>query len=254
MMGLARLGPFSRIPSARHWCKAATAAGTSDATAGRKKADAGTGKPPSDFRIDTLVTMGALKSDPHCAASVPIYQTATFDVRGGGKEFDYTRSGNPTRGVLESMCAVLHSGKRAFAFTSGMAALTACLRLLKPGDCVLASSDIYGGMHRELMYSAVHSGLVVEFVETWDAAAVERRMSRSAHRVKMICMESPTNPKLKVSDIRALARIARANDAYLLVDNSIMSPMLSRPLELGADLVVESATKYAQHAPFDPRP
>eukprot|EP00457_Paulinella_chromatophora_P001290 gb/GEZN01001292.1/.p1 GENE.gb/GEZN01001292.1/~~gb/GEZN01001292.1/.p1 ORF type:complete len:1010 (+),score=107.17 gb/GEZN01001292.1/:386-3031(+) len=134
-----------------------------------------------------------------------------------------------------------------------MAALTAVLRLLQPGNVVLASKDIYGGMHRQLLLSAKQSGLLVEFVETWNLKAVENRIisdqgrgaiGRRRSTIKMICLESPTNPQMRVSDIRALARLARANGAYLMVDNSVMSPCLSQPLALGADIVVHSATKY----------
>eukprot|EP00808_Paulinella_micropora_P002508 g72122.t1 len=220
-----------------------------DKTAVRKSA--------SNWKLQTLVTMSKLDTDPHHASSVPIYQTASFDCR-QQNEYDYTRSGNPTRKVLQDTVAKLEGANYGMAFTSGMAALTAVLRLLKPGNIVLCSKDIYGGMHRQLLLCAKHSGVLVEFVETWDIKAVEQRFAKQSSQssigrrrnaIKMVCLESPTNPQMRVSDIRVLARLARANEALLLVDNSILSPVLSQPLSLGADLVVHSATKYlAGHA------
>ena len=112
-------------------------------------------------------------------------------------EFDYTRSGNPTRHALEELCGRIEKAHSAYAFTSGMAALASILRLLQPGDTVLASADIYGGMHRLLKYNAAHTGLDVKFVETWDLDAV-RRVLQKTPNVRMLCVESPTNPQMKV--------------------------------------------------------
>eukprot|EP00037_Helgoeca_nana_P015492 m.144598 g.144598 ORF g.144598 m.144598 type:complete len:1025 (+) comp23042_c0_seq1:94-3168(+) len=176
------------------------------------------------------------------AVSTPIFQTATFDVVDQGK-LDYTRSGNPTRHALEELCCRIEHAQSAAAFTSGMAALSAVVRLLVPGDEVIASKDIYGGMHRLLRHHAKHSGVGVNFVETWDVAKVEE-MLLAKPTVRMICLESPTNPMMRVSDIRRLGALAKLHGALLCVDNSVMSPVLSTPLDLGADIVVHSATKY----------
>jgi cysteine-S-conjugate beta-lyase len=131
----------------------------------------------------------------------------------------------------------------SFAFTSGMSALSATLRLLKPGDIVLASKDLYGGMHRLLTHCVEHSGLDVRFVETWDLSKFKKEL-HSSSRVRMVFLESPTNPMMHVSDIRELAKLTHARAALLAVDNSIMTPVLSKPLDLGADLVIHSATKF----------
>eukprot|EP00039_Didymoeca_costata_P013337 m.201486 g.201486 ORF g.201486 m.201486 type:complete len:1006 (+) comp15744_c0_seq10:222-3239(+) len=176
------------------------------------------------------------------AVSTPIYQTATFDIS-EQNVFDYTRSGNPTRHALEELCARIEHAQRAFAFTSGMAALSAVLRLLSPGDVVIASRDIYGGMHRVLKHAAIHSGLEVHFVETWNLNQVEEVLSKLP-KARMMCLESPTNPMMRVSDLRALSDLCKLNGMLLSVDNSIMSPVLSTPLDVGADIVVHSGTKF----------
>ncbi|GBG29388.1 Cystathionine gamma-lyase [Hondaea fermentalgiana] len=184
------------------------------------------------------------RKDPTGTVNVPIFQTATFDCR-EQSQYDYTRSGNPTRHALEELCGSLEgTDARSFAFTSGMAALTAVTRLVKPGDTILACQDIYGGMHRLLMNCAKISGIKINFVETWELDQVEKAFAEEGHRIKLVCLESPTNPQMRVSDIQAISRIARAHDAIVCVDNSIMSPLLMQPLTLGADIVVHSATKF----------
>jgi cystathionine beta-lyase len=173
------------------------------------------------------------------AASTPIYQTSTFDVS-EQSSFDYTRSGNPTRDALQDLCRRIEHASASFTFTSGMAALAAVVRLLRPGETVIASKDIYGGMHRLLRST---QGVEVEFIATWDLAAVEETLL-STRRCAMVCIESPSNPMMKVSDIRAIAALCQQHGALLCIDNSVMSPALSTPLDLGADIVVHSATKY----------
>ena len=180
-------------------------------------------------------------SASHAATSTPIFQTATFDCS-EQTEYDYTRSGNPTRDALQELCRRVEHASAAFAFTSGMAALAATLRLLRPGDTVLASQDIYGGTHRLLRHAATRSGLTVRHVVTWDLAAVEAALD-AAPQTRMVYIESPTNPMARVSDIRAIAALCTARGALLCVDNSVMSPVLSTPLDLGADIVAHSATK-----------
>jgi len=182
--------------------------------------------------------------DPSGTVNVPIYQTATFDCRDQDL-YDYTRSGNPTRHALQNVCASLEGpDAKAFAFTSGMAALTAVVRLIRPGETILACQDIYGGMHRLLMHAARASGATVRFVETWDVKQVEEAFAKEGQNIKMVCLESPTNPQMRVSNVAEIARIARANDAIVSIDNSMMSPVLMQPLALGADIVVHSATKF----------
>eukprot|EP00939_MAST-03C_sp_MAST-3C-sp1_P002424 g2424.t1 len=183
---------------------------------------------------------------PNIAAasiSTPIFQTSIFDASAQSK-YDYTRSGNPTRDALQEICRRIEHAEASYAFASGMAALSATLRLLKPGDSVLASRDLYGGMHRLLRHAATHSGLNVRFVETWDLERTRRAFTEEDGRVRMLFVESPTNPMMRVSDVRKLSKLAHDNGAVLCVDNSIMSPVLSTPLDLGADIVVHSATKF----------
>ena len=182
---------------------------------------------------------------PHCATdtanamSPPIYQTATFaqDSPLAFGAFDYSRSGNPTRQVLEEQLAILEGGVRGFAFTSGMAAIAAVVRLLRPGDEVLVSADLYGGTWRLL--TTLCPGLTVRAAPTWDLDAVQFR-----DETRLVLVETPTNPLQRVSDLRALATTAHDHGALLAVDNSLMTPLLQRPLDLGADLVLHSATKF----------
>ncbi len=189
-----------------------------------------------------LVRGGRLTEDPHGATSVPIYQTATFAQESalGGGEYDYSRSGNPTRAALEQQLADLEGASRACAFASGMAALSTLLRLA-PGNRIVAGDDLYGGCWRLLMQVAVAGGTEVIFVDTTDVEAVRTAL---AGIPALVLLETPTNPLLRVTDLSAVAQICRESAALLAVDNSLMSPLLQRPLELGADLVVHSATKF----------
>ena len=136
-----------------------------------------------------------------------------------------------------------NSAVSSFAFTSGMSALSASLRLLKPGDQILASKDLYGGMYRLLIHAAEHSGLEIHFVETWDLKRFQKALDSSS-KIRMVFLESPTNPMMHVSDIKSIAKLTHARGALLAVDNTIMSPVLSKPLDLGADLCIHSATKF----------
>jgi cystathionine beta-lyase len=187
----------------------------------------------------TLVHPPACAADAAHAMSPPIYQTATFAQESplAFGAFDYSRSGNPTRQVLEEQLAVLEGGVRGFAFASGMAAVAAIVRLLRPGDEVLVSADLYGGTWRLL--TTLCPGLTVRAVPTWDLAAVHFRAS-----TRLLLVETPTNPLQRVSDLQALATRAHDHGALLAVDNSLMTPLLQRPLDLGADLVLHSATKF----------
>jgi len=177
------------------------------------------------------------------AVSVPIFQTSTYAYRRFGHHtgFEYGRTQNPTRMALETNLATLERGAAAFAFASGMSAIAAVLSLLKSGDRVVVSNDLYGGTYRLFERVYRHYGLRFTYVATEDLAAVRRALSRGC---KMVFIETPTNPLMRISDIAAIARLARRRGAPLVVDNTFMSPALQRPLELGADLVVHSTTKF----------
>lgn len=177
------------------------------------------------------------------AISVPIYQTSTYvqDAPGVNKGFDYARTGNPTRAALETIIARLEKGNTGIAFGSGLAAIDAVLKLLKAGDEIVAVDDIYGGAFRLFTHVYEKFGITVKYVDTTNAENVFDAVSE---KTKLIWIETPTNPTLKISDIEAIAKIARANACLLCVDNTFASPALQQPLLLGADLVVHSATKY----------
>jgi cystathionine gamma-lyase/homocysteine desulfhydrase len=175
--------------------------------------------------------------------AVPIYQTSTYkqEAPGVNKGFDYTRTNNPTRKILEDIAAKLEGGKRGVAFASGLAAIDATVKLLSAGDEILAVDDIYGGAFR--LFTTVYNrfGITVNFVDTTDYRNVEKGISS---KTKMIWLESPTNPLLKISDIEEIAKIAKKHNVLLVVDNTFASPISQNPLKLGADIVIHSATKY----------
>jgi cystathionine beta-lyase len=196
------------------------------------------------MKIDTrLVQSVGCPGDPHRAVSTPIYQTATFEQEGALEfsEYDYSRSGNPTRAVLEKQLAELEHGTKAFAFASGLAALTAVTRLLRPGDEILVVDDVYGGTCRLFSKILKRSEISVRYVHGATAEDFARAFSK---RTRLVHIETPTNPLLKVVDIAALAELAHESDALLCVDNTMLSPYLQNPLELGADIVIHSATKF----------
>lgn len=175
--------------------------------------------------------------------AVPIYQTSTFVQQSPGvhKGFDYARSNNPTRKVLEDLAATLENGSCGFAFASGLAAIDAVVKLLQAGDEILAVDDIYGGAFRLFTQVYEKFGIKVTFADTSDLNKVRAAITK---RTKLIWLESPTNPTLKVSDIESIAAIAKENKILLCVDNTFASPVSQQPLNLGADLVIHSATKY----------
>ena len=177
------------------------------------------------------------------AISVPIYQTSTFvqEAPGVNKGYDYARSGNPTRAALENIIAQLEGGHTGAAFSSGLAAIDAVVKLLHSGDEIIAVDDIYGGAFRLFEQVYKQFGIRVKYVDTTDLEAVFNALTQ---KTKLIWIETPTNPTLKVSDIQAIAKIAKANKCLLAVDNTFASPALQRPLSLGADIVVHSGTKY----------
>jgi cysteine-S-conjugate beta-lyase len=177
------------------------------------------------------------------AIAVPIYQTSTFiqEAPGVNKGYDYARTGNPTRAALEEIIARLENGSTGIAFASGLAAIDAVVKLLKSGDEILACDDIYGGAFRLFTHIYEKFGITVKYVDT---THIENVFDAVTPNTKLIWIETPTNPTLKISDIEAIARIAKANKCLLCVDNTFASPALQQPLSLGADLVVHSATKY----------
>ncbi|MEO7922592.1 MAG: PLP-dependent aspartate aminotransferase family protein [Chitinophagaceae bacterium] len=186
----------------------------------------------------------SIPTDPLTGAvSVPIYQTSTFvqEAPGVNRGYDYARTGNPTRAVLEELIARLEDGSTGIAFGSGLAAIDAVIKLLSAGDEILAVDDIYGGAFRLFTHIYQKFGITVNYVDTTNA---ENVFNAVTPKTKLIWIETPTNPTLKISDIKAIAGIAKANNCLLCVDNTFASPALQQPLSLGADLVVHSATKY----------
>ncbi len=199
---------------------------------------------PKDAAMATkCVHAGATPDATHGAVNPAIQLSTTFvqPEPAHPLTFDYSRGGNPTREALEAAIAQLEGGSHGFAFASGLSAMDACLRLLDAGDHVLCAEDAYGGSIRLLRQVATRQGIEVSFVDTRDAATVEAGMQANT---KLVIMETPTNPLLRVSDIRAIAKIAHAGDALLVVDSTFMSPALQNPLALGADIAFHSATKY----------
>lgn len=183
------------------------------------------------------------KDDQFGSISPPIYQTATFRQPTATEfgEYDYSRSGNPTRTQLEKKLARLEQGAFAAAFASGMAALTAVTRLLEAGDEIIASDDLYGGSVRLLEQILPRQGIRVTYVDTTNLPEV---ILAFTSRTKLILIETPTNPFLRVSDIEELSISAQARGVLLVVDNTMLSPCLQNPLKHGADLVIHSATKF----------
>jgi cystathionine beta-lyase len=186
----------------------------------------------------------SIPSDPLTGAiSVPIYQTSTFvqDAPGENKGFDYSRTNNPTRATLESLVAKLENGSTGIAFGSGLAAIDAVVKLLSAGDEILAVDDIYGGAFRLFTHIYEKFGIKINYVDT---SKIENVVDAFTSKTKLVWVETPTNPTLKISDIASIAEVAKANNCLFCVDNTFASPALQQPLNLGADIVVHSATKY----------
>jgi len=186
----------------------------------------------------------SIPSDPLTGAiSVPVYQTSTFiqEAPGVNKGFDYARSNNPTRKVLEDVVAKLEGGHSGFAFATGLAAIDSVLKLLSAGDEIIAVDDIYGGAYRLFTHVYEKLGIKVHYVDTTDAENVANKISS---KTKLVWIESPTNPTLKVSDIQEISKIAKSVNALLVVDNTFASPIAQQPLSLGADIIIHSGTKY----------
>ena len=186
----------------------------------------------------------SIPSDPLTGAiSVPVYQTSTFVQTAPGvhRGYDYARSNNPTRKVLEDLIANLEQGHKGFAYSTGLAAIDAVLKTLKSGDEILAVDDIYGGAYRLFTHVYKKLGIDVRYTDTTDPLNV---INDIRPETRLVWLESPTNPTLKVADISAIAKIAHKNGSLLVVDNTFASPVCQNPITLGADIVVHSATKY----------
>ncbi|NLM20784.1 MAG: PLP-dependent transferase [Peptococcaceae bacterium] len=194
--------------------------------------------------FDTLCVHGA--RDVHNttgAIATPIYQSATFFHPGLEQStgFDYSRLQNPTRQVLEKTVAMLESGLDAMAFSSGMAAMSTLIELFSPGDHLVASGDLYGGSVRLLNYVAKKNGITVDYLHTGDIDSLKHSICSST---KAIFVETPSNPMMQVTDIAAVSKITKDRGILLIVDNTFLTPCFQRPLELGADVVLHSGTKY----------
>ncbi|HVA98398.1 MAG TPA: cystathionine gamma-synthase [Bacteroidia bacterium] len=177
------------------------------------------------------------------AIMTPIYQTSTYvqAAPGNHKGYEYSRTHNPTRKALEKNLAALENGKHGLCFSSGMAAIDAVVKLLKPGDEVISTNDLYGGTYRIFTKIFAQYGLKFHFIGMQNAADIEKYITKNT---KLIWVETPTNPMLNIIDIKAVAAIAQKNNILLAVDNTFASPYLQTPLDLGADIVMHSVTKY----------
>jgi cystathionine beta-lyase/cystathionine gamma-synthase len=199
---------------------------------------------PRKFDFDTLAVHAGVEPDPASGAVMtPIYQTSTYaqDDVGHHKGYEYSRTDNPTRTALQRAMAILEGGRHALAFASGMAAIDTLLRLIKPGEHIVCGDDVYGGTYRLFDKVLSQYGLEFSFVDAADANAFA---SAIRPETRLVWLETPTNPLLHMTDIQAVAGLAREAGAWLGVDNTFASPALQRPLELGADFVVHSTTKY----------
>ena len=195
-------------------------------------------------RLATRAVHGGIVGDPLAGAVMPpIYQTSTYVQAGLGrhKGYEYARTQNPTREALERSVASLEGARHGFAFASGLAAADAALKLLSAGDHVVSGENVYGGTHRQMTHIWARLGLAFTFVDGGDLAAVRSAMTP---QTKMVYAETPTNPMMRLCDLEATAEIARAAGAMLVVDNTFATPCFQRPLELGADIVMHSTTKY----------
>lgn len=198
------------------------------------------------LRFETLTIHAGQKPDPTTGAVMtPIYQTSTYVQQGVGehKGYEYARTGNPTRTALEACLAALEGAEYGLAFASGMAAIDTLLKLLDPGDHVLASNDVYGGTFRLFDKQYKKYGMEFSYVESTDLSEVAKGLRPNT---RFVWLETPTNPRLKVADIQAIADIAHQHNPalHVVVDNTFATPYLQQPLALGADVVAHSTTKY----------
>lgn len=195
------------------------------------------------YRPATLLVHQGIDRDPATGAStVPIYQASTYHHTAGEPgTYDYARSGNPSREQVEEAIALLEGGVRGFAYPSGMAATGSALALLKSGDHLIAANDLYGGSWRYLSQILPNQGIDVTFVDTTDSQQVEAAINE---RTRALFLETPSNPLLQITDLRAMAVLAKERGLLTYLDNTFMTPLLCRPLDLGIDVVIHSATKF----------
>ena len=196
------------------------------------------------MKFDTKVVQAGMTPDPTTGAILPpLYQTATYVLEEVGKDkgFDYTRSSNPTRQLMEEILAVLDGGKFGIAFASGMSAVDSCMKLLKAGDHVICSDDVYGGVSRHFNQILVNYDLHFTYVDSSNSTNIENAIQSNT---KLIWVETPTNPLLKITDLEAVGNIAKKHNILFGVDSTFATPVFLRPLEFGADLVMHSTTKY----------
>lgn len=202
-----------------------------------------------ELKLNSLLIHGGVDGDETTGAvNVPIYQTSTYKQDGLGQTrggWEYSRTGNPTRAALEKLIAALENGKYGLAFASGLAAINTVLSLFKSGDKLIVSDNIYGGTFRILNNVFKDFGLEYIIVDTSDTAKVKAVLDDDKEgNIKAVYIESPANPLLTITDIEAVTKIAKASGRLAIVDNTFMTPYLQRPLDLGADIVVHSGTKY----------
>lgn len=196
------------------------------------------------MKFNTKTIHGGQTHDPaYGAVMPPIYQTSTYaqSTPGGHKGYEYSRTHNPTRSALENALASIENGQYGLAFASGLAAMDAVMKLLKPGDEVISTNDLYGGSYRLFTKIFQEFGVKFHFVGMEKAANIEDYISAST---KLIWVETPTNPMMNIIDIKAVSEIVKKNNILLAVDNTFATPYLQQPLDLGADIVMHSATKY----------
>ena len=195
------------------------------------------------YRPATLLVHQGKDRDPATgAATVPIYQASTYHHEGGvAGEYDYARSGNPSREQVEDAIALLEGGVRGFAYASGMTAIGSVLSLLKSGDHLIASSDLYGGSWRFITGVLPQQGITISLVDTTDTAAVKAAITS---QTKALFLETPSNPLFQITDLRAMVEIAKENELITMLDNTFMTPLMQRPLDLGIDVTIHSATKF----------
>lgn len=198
----------------------------------------------TQYKVATKMIHAGVEADAETGAIMtPIYQTSTFKQQSPGvtKGYDYSRAGNPTRAALEKALATIENGKYGLAFSSGVAATDAVIKLLSPGDEVIAATDMYGGTYRLFSQLFAKFGIKFHYVDMKDAENIRPLLNE---KTKLVWTETPTNPLINIMDIEAIAKLAKSVGAWLCVDNTFASPYLQNPLNFGADIVLHSATKY----------
>lgn len=194
-------------------------------------------------KATSYIHAGAHPDPSTGAIMTPIFQTSTYvqEAPGKNKGYEYARSQNPTRAALEEALAIIENGKFGLAFSSGVAATDAVIKLLNPGDEVICANDMYGGTYRLFTKVFERFGIVFKYVDTTDASNIEKTITP---KTKLVWIETPTNPLMNITDIAAVAKITKGKSILLAVDNTFASPALQNPLDLGADIVMHSVTKY----------